>query len=286
MARRILTLLIVAVFLLQLPLTCFAWMPSSSFHCLIDYAKIPENAVYIDLLLPITAEDANYTAYNAANGTHFGISSESQIVRYDTDGYRSYTFHIQDATAEIKPSYFISFVCDAAIYNSNRSVFEKAGLSPHSTIEPYTLNATVYRGSDIDLAMADVCSLLNVSISSARGSTGVSFFLDDPSVYNDNAAEEYYNFCRKYRSAKMAYLDINGMIISISNAVAIYKDDLLNRTPATIMRLTGNELSLKISYGPPYFLIPCIIAAFIAITVVTLCIITVQNKRKKQSKNC
>ena len=286
MARRILTLLVICFFLLQFPLTCFAWVPSTTLNCSVDYKNMPENAVYIDLLLPITAEDENFTPYHTTNGTRFNISTESQIVRYDTDGYRSYTFHMKDAAAEIKPCYHISLVCDAALYNSNRSVFEKADLSPHSTIEPYTLNATVYRGSDIDLAMADVCSLLNVSISSARGSTGVSFFLDDPSVYNDNAAEEYYNFCRKYRSAKMAYLDINGTIISISNAVAIYKDDLLNRTPATIMRLTGNELSLKISYGPPYFLIPCIIAAFIAITVVTLCIITVQNKRKKQSKNC
>lgn len=91
MARHRLIPFISLLFLLLLPITCFAFEPDVSLECYIDYESFPENTVYIDLLLPISPEDEFFTQYNSAYGEQFGISQDSQIVQYDTDGYRSYS---------------------------------------------------------------------------------------------------------------------------------------------------------------------------------------------------
>lgn len=219
-------ILVVLLFLCQLPLTCYAWTPSIEFTCWVDYEKIPENAVYIDLLLPISPSDENYTPYHAENGATFGIPAQSQIVQYNADGYRSYTFHIQDARSEMQ---------------------------------------------------------LLTPASSYISSTQVSFFCYDQNETIRDAAENYYQFCQRYKTAKMAYLDKDGGIISITNAVRLYKSDLLDRNPQTGIRLSGNDLSLEISYGPPVYLIvvtPVVLLILLIIGGVTVCIVNLRKKKK------
>ena len=69
--------LIILLFLIILPTTCFAFVPDVSLDCNVDYKNFPEHTVYIDLLLPISPDDEVYTQYNSTNGEQFGISQDS-----------------------------------------------------------------------------------------------------------------------------------------------------------------------------------------------------------------
>ena len=42
--------LITVLILCQLPIPCFAWVPSTQFFCQVDSANIPENAVFAGAL--------------------------------------------------------------------------------------------------------------------------------------------------------------------------------------------------------------------------------------------
>lgn len=48
-----LSFLLVLSVLLSISASAFAWMPDRAFHCSTDPRKMPENTVYIDLLLPM-----------------------------------------------------------------------------------------------------------------------------------------------------------------------------------------------------------------------------------------
>lgn len=265
--------LIILLFLIILPTTCFAFEPDVSLDCNVDYKNIPEHTVYIDLLLPVSPDDEVYTQYNSANGEQFGISQDSQIVQYDTDGYRSYTFHFKDASSEIRPRYFVYILCDATLYDENSAIFEKAELTPTSSRDSrnrYSLDKTIYLGSDEDLAMEAVCEILDISIIYERNKTKVSFHTDNNLTYTENNYEKFSDFCRKYKTAKIAYLDKDGNILRTTNATSIYKTDLLGRAPAVILRLSGNELTSDIIYGPPVFLVALIFLLIILVILITV----------------
>lgn len=105
MKRRILVFLLTFLIVLgQLALPVFAWEPDYCFYCYIEPAQMPEGTVYIDLLMPVSPENDGYVAYHEGNGELYGISADSEIVAYCEDGYRSYTFHIEDATSELVPT--------------------------------------------------------------------------------------------------------------------------------------------------------------------------------------
>ena len=218
-------ILVSVLILLQMPLVCYAWVPSVSFYCGVDYANIPENAVYVDLLLLISAEDEMYTPYHRENGQLYNIPEDSQIVQYDIDGYRSYTFHRQDARSEM---------------------------------------------------------WLLTNSSSVINNVFVKFFYDQSDVHTE-LDDLYYAFCRQYKTAKMAYLDENGSVISVSNAVKLYKYDLLDRSPQTKILLTGNTLTLEIVYGPPVYLIfviPVVLLIVIVTGIISACIVVAKKKKK------
>jgi hypothetical protein len=63
--------------------------------------NLPENAVYADLLIPMSRQDEKYVwaNYGALKGQ---LTDQSEIVRYDNDGYVSYTFHYRYAYSRIE----------------------------------------------------------------------------------------------------------------------------------------------------------------------------------------
>ena len=151
--------LVSLLILLQMPLVCYAWVPSPNFFCVVDGANIPENAVYVDLLIPISEDDETYTPYHQENGQLYNIPKDSQIVQYAVDGYRSYTFHRQDARSEMQ-------------------------------LTPLNSWGTVY----------------------------VKFFFDQSDDYQ-KPFDLYYAFCRQYKTARMAYLDENGGVITVDGGM-------------------------------------------------------------------
>ena len=289
MKKIIITTVTVLALMLLLQLTCFAWVPSCYLDCTIDYTQIPENAVYVELLLPISPDDENYTEYNQTNGEKFNILSDSEIVSYCQDGFMSYTYHLSDAKSKPKPFYFAIFKCDFKYYENNKSLFDKLNALSVGTKETTTWvdYAEIYLDDDSEDALTKIYSDLGYSIEWEKNHTQVIFFndLSDGSRY---WSEDYYGFCEQYKKAKMAYLDESGNIISVSNEVDIYKNDLFDRYPQTSIKLKGNELSCEFSYGPPWFIIPIIffvMVAGIAGTVITICIVVIVEKVKAKKKS-
>ncbi len=262
------------LFLLLLPITCFAFMPSESLECYINYESFPENTVYVDLLLPISPEDEFFTRYNSANGEQFGISEDSQIVQYDTDGYRSYTFHLNDAPSEIRPHYYIYLLCDTDVYDNNSDVFEKAGLTPSPLFDShrYSFDKTIYLGSDTDVAMEDVCELLDTTIIRERNGAKVSFHIEDDSLSQEDNYNKFWDFCKKYKTAKAAHLDKEGNILSVTDAVSIYETDFLGRGSSVSLYLSGNELTSSIHFAPPVFLIALIFLFIVSVIIISVII--------------
>lgn len=64
---RILILSIVIIFIL-LPFSVSAWRPDYSFRCSVDNYLMPDNTVYIDLLMPISVNDDAYIDFNDKKG--------------------------------------------------------------------------------------------------------------------------------------------------------------------------------------------------------------------------
>ena len=67
--------------------------------CVVQVHNLPQEACFVDLLVPLTVEDKEYCI---AEIFPEGITFDSQIVSYYEDGYMSYTFHYKDASSQIK----------------------------------------------------------------------------------------------------------------------------------------------------------------------------------------
>lgn len=288
MKKIIITTMTVLVLMLLLQLTCFAWVPSSHLDCNVDYTQMPENTVYVELLLPISPDDENYTEYNQTNGEKFNISSNSEIINYCQDGFMSYTYHLSNAESKPKPFYVADFSCDFKYYENNKPLFDKLNALSIDTRETTTWvsYAEIYLDDSSEDALTKIYDDLGYSIEWDKKYTQIVFF-SDLNSYRYISQEEYYEICKQYKKAKMAYLDESGNIISVSNEVDIYKNDLFDRHPQTSIKLKGNDLSCEFSYGPPWFIIPIIFYVMVAGTigtVITICIVVIVKKVKAKKE--
>lgn len=200
-----------------------------------------------------------------------------------------YTFHLNDASSEIRPRYSVHFICDASVYDNNSAAFEKAGLtpSPMYSHNRYSCSSnTVYLGSDADIAMEDVCKLLDTSIIRERNGTRVSFHVENDLTNAEACYNKFSDFCKKYKTVKIAYLDKDGNVLNTTDAVSIYKTDFLGRDPSVTLHLSGNELTSSIIFAPPVFLVALfflLIVFVILVSVLIRLIVFIVNclKRKK-----
>ena len=62
----------------------------------------PRVAVFADILIRINERDLNFTAVNEYNLALFGLNAQSEIVGFNDNGFRSFTFHYRDATSDIR----------------------------------------------------------------------------------------------------------------------------------------------------------------------------------------
>jgi len=76
---------------------------SASYSCEVIPSKLPSGCVCIDMLLLMEQSDENYTEYNALNGKKSGILQMSEIVKYNDNGFQSYTFHMKSAKSRMTP---------------------------------------------------------------------------------------------------------------------------------------------------------------------------------------
>lgn len=232
---------------------CYAFYPSSYFYCCVATKELPENTAYIDILFPIKETDQDYTDYNLSNGQKHGISKNSEIVKYNKDGYVSYTFHNQNSESIIKPFYQIEFICDNEFYNNNTTLFD--GLNEFDTGNPIKKQYMfmVPMNSDLEEKVDNLFMFAQMDISTEKEDVYVEFSMKEK--LNKNIINDFSDLREKYKTAKLAYIDQNGNVISVSNSAEIYsnKEKLLGSTYVEI-KLNGDNLDVSLNYGPPIFL--------------------------------
>ena len=92
---------ILACMVLILPI--FARGRLYGFACKIEVDKMPERTAYVDMLIPLSENDSEYSSFNRENGEKYGIEEDSEIVTYNRDGFLSYTFRKRSAKSRIEP---------------------------------------------------------------------------------------------------------------------------------------------------------------------------------------
>lgn len=271
----------------------FAWAPDRSFYCDISAEDIPENTYYIDFLMPIPERSKAYVGFNEENGEKFGIKKDSEIVKYCEDGFVSYTFHTVDADSRMIPFYHCSFEVSNTVYEENKDLFKLFNNDYYTEnkthFESYDLNS--YKNDEIryysvvveinspeDKAIKQIEDLLIVKIS------------ENPNSYLSTEYNTEYNrvsefdkdyCCKKFRYAKMAYLDKDGNIISVSNKAKIKNPGIgvyhLN------LYLKGDEFTVTHDAGPPYWILGVLIFAvpIVIILAVVVLVFLIIKKYKK-----
>ena len=103
-SRRVLVSLSVILLLATLlPLGVSANSPPPSYSYTFHLDDLPSNTAYVDLLIPLAENDDAYSPLVSENLPDT-FPANAQIVAYNEDGYRSYTFHYQNAVSIIKVS--------------------------------------------------------------------------------------------------------------------------------------------------------------------------------------
>lgn len=83
---------------LALAVSANAPAPPAYFYCSVD--DPPPQAVYVDILIPLSEQDEAYTPYNEKNEIYGHLNKDSPIVSYAQDGYRSLSFHYAGVSAD------------------------------------------------------------------------------------------------------------------------------------------------------------------------------------------
>lgn len=98
---RLLALLLTLILMLPLiPLEASANSPPPVPFYRFQISNLPENAVYVDLLIPLSKSDESYVEADS-NKLPEDFSSDAEIINYCDEGFRSYTFHYLDAASDI-----------------------------------------------------------------------------------------------------------------------------------------------------------------------------------------
>lgn len=95
-------ILIVLILLSLMIISVSANGPLSQTYLHVRIINIPEDAYYADLLIETNETDKSYSELEVDNTDKFEISEDSEIVKYNKDGYRSFTFHYKNAQSMIK----------------------------------------------------------------------------------------------------------------------------------------------------------------------------------------
>jgi len=266
------------MFLALLIIFCFssatvsAWMPDRWFQVLIDSKKIPEGTAYIDLLMPISSADEGYVVYNESNGEKYGISENSGIVNYCEDGFVSYTFHIVDADSSIQPTYTFSFCISDDDYIKNKDFLQRFDNSYQRQDGNRQYECDVTVGSETEKKLLEIKDDL-IEMKSYFFRTEYNSPLERESKYD-------FDYCReKYKYAKMAYLDKNGNVISVSEAAKI--KSRANKEAQVQLTLSGNEFNSEIDTGPNIILAIVIYMTWPFIVLMIIIIIVSRIKIKK-----
>ena len=84
-----------------LPISALANGPVAAPWLSFELLDLPKDVAYVDILIKISPNESKFTSINMQNLEELGFMPESDIVLYDVDGFRSFTFHYKDAVSSI-----------------------------------------------------------------------------------------------------------------------------------------------------------------------------------------
>ena len=202
---------------------------------------MPKGAVYIDLLLPISVDDEGYVGFNSENGEFYSISKDSEIVNFCKDGYRSYTFHISDAWSSIRPQYMAEFQIEKDVYLDN--LLEFLPFESYCTSGFYanviTFCADIGYQSEKESQLNALSDSLGMAV--YRDLEQMELLYNCDSEKDERSKYDFEYCCKKYKFAKVAYLDEQGNIIAVTDEVKIYKPSLSD--VQLYLKLSGTNFS-------------------------------------------
>lgn len=77
--------------------------PAAAQSIVISPDHVPEEAEYIELLIPMPQNDPYYRSFNKTAAEETGLTYQASIAGYrDEDGYISYSFHMEQAVSRMK----------------------------------------------------------------------------------------------------------------------------------------------------------------------------------------
>lgn len=112
--KKVLTVLIIILLTISLfPSPASANSPPPAPWYTITLENLPEDAFYVDLLIPLSEDDPCYQE-PSEDILPASFPENAEIITYREDGYRSYTFHYRDAVSNIFPgrNHQITFFSD------------------------------------------------------------------------------------------------------------------------------------------------------------------------------
>jgi hypothetical protein len=121
-------IILLLIFTFSWPTAVFANAPAPADHLTVALANIPDNAVYADLLIKISQDDADFIDFQPNDYADF-VSNSSEIVTYSQDGYYSFTFHYKDSKSYIKIDHYYDDLdcvkfCEGLEYNEYLTQYE------------------------------------------------------------------------------------------------------------------------------------------------------------------
>ncbi|MCL2108576.1 MAG: hypothetical protein FWH20_04430 [Oscillospiraceae bacterium] len=200
--KRVIIFTTIVMLALSLTLTVSANSAPPAPLLFFSFSNLPGGIVYADLLIKINPDDPKYTPLNTQNLEYYNFSAESDIVLYNQDDFRSFTFHYKDSASSIEI------------------------------------------GGDHGYGR--------------RGSVIFGYNREFGEFFN-----QFEDLMKNYREVKLAFLDHEGAIVSISNAFLLPKETkFLNfQNHLTYDYLTGKVVPLR-SVNPWFVMFSIFITGF------------------------
>ena len=119
---------IVTILASSFVLPVFANAPMPAYHLTVVLSNLPDDAVYVDLLVKINQDDPNFVDFQSNNYSD-SVSKSSEIVSYSDGSFYSFTFHYKNSKSNIKIEhyyddlYYVDF-CNGLNYQDYLTQYE------------------------------------------------------------------------------------------------------------------------------------------------------------------
>ena len=280
MKKKIVSIVLVFIFIMMaFELNVFAIEPNYYFKVWVSRDDVPSGTAYIDMLLPISETNECYVEFNENNGEKFSISPESEIAKYNEQGFVSYTFHVSDAVSQMRPSY------DFNVEKSRLTEELQKELAFYDNGYKYYIRA--YWNTQTDLDLQNSIEYLNkISKITKEDFSFVSYVYfvglveDDDRSAGVNLKYDYMYIAEKYKTAKFAYLDNEGNILSVTDFTPIWEKGMFNLYVHLSGKTAASEFGEGIKMG---LMIPYIFVFYLIIPAVIVTSIVLIDKKRKRS---